>query len=525
VVLAMIDAIKSEGITEVELEKARKLTLSSHFRGLTTMRGKASDIGSNWLMTRNLNFSSEYLEAIQEVTVEGLQRVARCYFTAENLTVTSLNPKGSISGFQVEEAAHGEVGEIQKFLLPKGLRLLIREDPRLPLVWMRAVFKAGLLAEDGQSNGISTLMSQVLLKGTGNRNAEQIAETIEAVGGSISSDSGNNSVGISVRVMRPDLELGLDVLSDVILNPVWPHKAVEREKEIQLAGLKAEEEEMTSVARNILRRSLYPGHPYGLRQLGTPESVLRLDGEALSEFHRRHIVGKNGVIAIFGDVKAAEVKALVEKYLGSLPEGEEALTLPPRPPRLEEAKTVEEFRDKHQAVIMVGFLGADFANPDRHILELIDEASSDLGSRFFIRIREEMGLAYYVGTSQMPGLSPGPFVFYLGTSPEKTMEVKAEFLLEIQNLANYGLTKAELARAKEKLIGQDQIRNQSNESLAYRTALDELYGIGYDDYLTIPERISAVTLEQVKSVAARYFRDTSGVIAIVRPSTTSPETE
>jgi zinc protease len=395
----------------------------------------------------------------------------------------------------------------------------------LPLVSMRAVFKGGVLAEDEQTNGISHLMSQVLLKGTKRRTAEQIADTVEAVGGGISSDSGNNSVSVAVRVMQPDLKIGLDVLSDVILNPVWPEEAVAREKKVQLAGLKAEEEEMTSVARNLLRRALYSGHPYGLRQLGTPESVEGLDVEALSRFHKKHFVGKNGVIAIFGDVKAEEVKTLAEEYFASLPEGEEALTAPPAPPSPEKTVTVEEFRDKHQAVVMVGYLGTEFSNPDRHVLELIDEASSDLGSRFFIRIREEMGLAYYVGTSQMPGLSPGPFVFYLGTSPEKTEEVKSEFISEIQNLASHGLTKAELARAREKLIGQDQIRNQSNESLSYRTALDELFGLGYDNYLSIPERINAVTLEDVRSIAAKYFRDASGVIAVVRPAPTAKSIE
>ncbi len=519
-VLAMIDEIKAGGVTAQELEKARNLMLSSHFRGLTTMRGKASDLGSNWLLTRNLNFSSEYLEAIQRVTINDLQRVAQTYCTRENLTVTSLNPTGSLTECIEEESKTADTEEIQKFALPNGLRLLVREDRRLPLVSMRAVFKGGVLAENERTNGISKLTSQVLLKGTKNRTAEQIAETIEAVGGGISSDSGNNSISIAVRVMRPDLQLGLDVLSDVILNPVWPNKAVEREKEVQLAGLKAEEEEMTNVARNLLRRTIYSGHPYALRQLGTPESVESLDAEALSKFHKNHFVGKNGVISIFGDVKAAEVKALVEKYFGSMPEGEEALTAPPPPQKLEDTATVEEFRDKHQAVLMVGFLGTHFTNPDRHILELIDEASSDLGSRFFIRIREEMGLAYYVGTSQMPGLCTGLFVFYLGTSPEKAGEVKTEFLSEIQNLATHGLTKAELARAKEKLIGRDQIRNQSNESLSYRTALDELFGVGYDDYLNIPDRISAVTMQDVRSVAAKYFTDAPGVIAVVRPAPT-----
>ena len=120
-----------------------------------------------------------------------------------------------------------------------------------------------------------------------------------------------------------------------------------------------------------------------------------------------------------------------------------------------------------------------------HALELIDEASSDLGSRFFIRIREQMGLAYYVGASQMQGLAPGLFLFYLGTDPQKIEPVKAALLEEISKLASEGLTNDELQRAKKKLIGQMQIANQSNDSFGYMAALDELYGLGFDHYKTL----------------------------------------
>src|SRR5438094_5289528 len=126
-------------------------------------------------------------------------------------------------------------------------------------------------------------------------------------------------------------------------------------------------------------------------------------------------------------------------------------------------ETVENRKDKAQGVIMVGFRGASLSSPDRYALELIDEASSDLGSRFFIRIREQMGLAYYVGASQMQGLVPGLFAFYLGTDPQKIEPVKTALLDEIHKLANEGLTRDELARAKKKLIGQQEIANQSNE--------------------------------------------------------------
>ena len=515
--LAIVDEVKQTGVTADELEKAKKITLGHHLGALTSMRGQASDIGSNWLLTRDLNFSRHYLDAVQKVTLDDIRRVAATYLTENNLTVVSLNPKGSLTG-KAETAKPTAAGEIQKFELSNGLRLLVREDPRLPLVAMGAVFRGGLLAETPQTNGVTRLMAKVLLKGTKTRTAEQIANEIEAVGGSISSDAGNNSFSVSVDVTKPDVKLGLDLLSDALLSATMPERAITREKEIQIATIQQEEEQLTAVARNIMRQALFPQHPYALRSNGSVESVQRLTQKDLLEFRDRYVVAKNGVIFVFGDVKASEVKQLVEQTLGKMKPGALALTDAKPSTPLGKPETVESHRDKAQGVIMVGFRGASLSSPDRYALDLIDEASSDLGSRFFIRIREQMGLAYYVGASQMQGLVPGLFAFYLGTDPQKIAPVKTALLDEIHKLANDGLTPEELARAKKKLIGQQEIANQSNDAFGYQCALNELYGLGFDYYKRLEHDVNAITLDDIRQVAAKYFRDQPYVLATVRPA-------
>ncbi len=514
--LQIVDEVKQTGLTANELDKAKKITLNQHIGALTTMRGQASDIGSNWLLTRDLNFSRHYLDAVQQVTLDDVKRVAKTYLTENNLTVVSLNPKGSLSG-KAELVKPVAAGEIQKFELSNGLRLLVREDHRLPLVGMGAVFRGGLLAETPQDNGITRLMTKVLLKGTKTRTAEQIANELESVGASISSEAGNNSFSVSVDVMKPDVKRGFSLLSDVLLNSTFPEKAIAREKEIQIAAIQQEEEQLTSVARNIMREALFPQHPYALRSNGSVGAVQHLTQKDLLDFRDRYVVARNGVIYVFGDVKADEIKQLVEQTLGNMKAG--ALTLIDAKASMPLAKTtmVESRKDKAQGVIMVGFRGASLSSPDRYALELIDEASSDLGSRFFIRIRQQMGLAYYVGASQMQGLVPGLFAFYLGTDPQKLERVRTELLDEIHNLANDGLTPEELQRAKKKLIGQQEIANQSNDAFGYHCALDELYGLGFNYYKQLEYHVNAVTLDDVKKVAAKYFRDQPYVLATVRP--------
>jgi zinc protease len=515
-ILQIIDEVKQAGVTADELMKAKKMSLSHHLEVLTTMRGQASDLGSNWFLTKNLNFSRDYLAAVQKVTLDDIRRVAAKYLVDPNLTIASLNPKGSLAA--KEEAVKAPAaGEIQKFELSNGLRVLVREDSRLPLVSISGVFRGGLLAETRETNGLTRLSARVLLKGTKTRTAEQIADQIEAIGGSISSEAGNNSISVGMHVMKPDLKVGVDLLADVLLNATFPEKAIAREKEVQIAGIKNEEEQLTAVARNILRQALFTDHPYALRANGSPESVQHLTQNDLITFRDKYLVAKNGVISVFGNVNAAEVKQLFEQALGKMKSGALALTdVRPSTP-ITKVENVESNRDKAQGVIMVGYRGVDMFSKDRYPLELIDEASSDLGSRFFIRIRENMGLAYYVGATQMQGLVPGLFAFYLGTDPQKIEPVKTALLDEINKLAAEGLSEQELNRAKKKLIGQHQMSMQSNDSFGFQCALDELYGLGFDYYKNLDGEVNSVTLDQIKQVAAKYFRDQPYVLATVRP--------
>ena len=512
----MIAELRDGGVTERELAKARKGSLSHQLQSVTTMRGRASDLGSNWLLARNLDFSRDYLAAIQRVTADDLRRVLATYLTDRNLTVVSLNPEGSLAKTGALAAVQMP-GEIQKFELTNGLRLLVREDPRLPLVSLNAAFKAGLLAETAADNGITRLLSKVLLKGTATRTAGQLADEIEELGGSIGSDAGGNSMSVSTRVMKPDLRAGLSILADVLLHATLPEKSVAREKQAQLAAIKAEDEEMTALARNLLRENLFGTHPYGLRGTGTPESVARITRDDLAAFRDRHLVASNGVLAVFGDVRAEEVRALVEEALASLPAGAPAFATVPEPPALAASIEVERIEEKEQAVLMVGFPGVDLFSPDATAFELIDEACSDLGSRLFLRIREEMGLAYFVGSSHMSGLARGMFTFYLGTAPEKVADVKAALHDEIAKLARDGLSAEELARAREKSIGQMEIRHQSNGAFAYQAALNELYGLGHSYHLRQRREMEALTVAEVARVARQYF-EKPAITAIVRPA-------
>lgn len=514
--LVLVDRIKKNGITQAELDKARRSMLSNQISSLATVRGKASDLGSSWQLTRNLNFSKDYLDAIAKVTTADIQRVAREFLRDDRINATSLNPIGSLQTETVKTEA-SEKSDVKKFTLSNGLRLLVREDPRLPMVSIYATFRGGLLAESAGNNGITKLLARTMLKGTKKRTANQLAEELEGAGGSIGSDAGNNSFSVAAEVMKPDLGLGLSIVADVLEHPTFPDSEVELEKMTQLAGIKAEDEQPTAVARNAMRSKLFGTHPYSLRANGSPESVAKITAKDLKAFHEQYVTAKNGVIAVFGDVKAEEVLKLVEKEFASMPAGELALAEPPQPSPLTEAITATEERNKQQAIVMIGYPGLDILSADRPAMELINEASNDLGSRFFNRIREQMGLAYFVGAGNFAGLAPGCFLFYLGTDPAKVEKVTTEFQDEIDKLAADGLTAEEIARAKKKLLGSEAIRNQSNSAFAASVAVDELVGLGYDNYAKRKELIEGVQADEIKRVANKYFKTPARVEVVVRP--------
>jgi zinc protease len=356
----------------------------------------------------------------------------------------------------------------------------------------------------------------MLIKGTPTRSAEKIATEIESVGGHIDSYGGNNSFGVNAEVLSEDFATGLNLLADVILNPIFPADELEREKEIQIAGIRSRKDELLKSASLAMRRALFGETGYGLDSLGSEESAGKVSVADLKSFHQKLTVPNNCVLAIFGDVKTAELKAAVEKAFVRW-KTNPVSTCNLQPATFNSPKRVEETRDKKQAVLVIGFPGTTLADDDRYALDLIQECCSDLGSRLFLRIREQLGLAYYVGAQNFAGLVPGYFAFYTGTEPTKVAQVETELLKEAELLRTEGLTAEELKRAKAKIIGQKKIARADLGNLAATSALDELYGLGWQRTELDDAKYEAVTLEQTKSIAQKYLKSEAFVVSIVKP--------
>ena len=523
-ILTEITRLRTTPVSDAEVLRARRLFLAEQIGSLTTMRGQATDLGSNWHSSHSPEFTRTYLAAIDQVSPSDIFRVAQSYLIPDGLTVVSLDPVKEVlptGGDSLASITRHAAPEVQRHRFSNGLILLVREDPRLPTVSIHASLRGGLLAENEATNGIGRLMARTLLKGTPARSSHEIADLIENGGGSLSAESGGSSFGISAQVLTPEWPDALNLLAEVLQQPTFPADEIERERTRQLAGLRQEEDHPSFIAFRDLKRAAYGSHPLSLNRNGTSGSVATLTREFLTNLHQSILQTGNLVLSVFGDVSFGAVRDAVEQAFASLPNGpliEHAAGLPV-PAWQPQTLTIPS--SKRQAFLVAAFPTVELRHPDRLALDLIDEACSDMASRFFERIREQHGLAYSVGTTQVIGMAPGLFAFYLSTSPEQLEFAQKELLSEITKLAADGLTAEELDRARRTWMGKQAMQQQSNAGLAQQSSLNELYGLGFDHDQRILERVRSLPQADVNTIAARYFQQVEPIIVQVTPGTNS----
>ncbi|NQS89203.1 insulinase family protein [Patescibacteria group bacterium] len=517
-ILKELDQFKGELVIEEELEKAKRKVVSEHIFSRETMKNRATDLASNELVVGDVNFSQTYIRQIQKVDREDIKRVANKYFYRDNLTITLLKPA-------IEKvAARPKISLkkpplINKYELSNGMTLLVRENHTLPTVFMQAVFKGGLRFENEENNGIGEFTRRMLLKGTRNRTAQKIADGIESLGGAINTYGGNNSFGCSVSLLREDFDTGLEILTDVIMNPIFPSEEIERERRIILAQIKAQEDDIFDATFKLFKQTLFVRHPFKFQRIGLPQSIARITRADLIKHYNEFFTPNNMVLAIYGDVKASEVVGKVEKAFSNFESRPLPLIKIPQELKPTRIRVARKYMERKQAIIMLGFQGIDVKSEDRYTFEVMTSILSGGGSRLYQNIRGQLGLAYSVGSFSFIGLDdPGAYIFYIATAPEKVEIAKDALLEEIKKLTIRQVSNEELNRAKKNLIGTEMIHLETNQALAFQCVLDELYGLGYQNFEGYASGINKVTKEDIRKVATKYFELGSYTMVIVGPN-------
>ncbi len=498
-----------------EIEKARRLLITSILSAYQTMHGQADNFAAGEFYAGNPFFSRIMIQRLEAVTPESVVKIARRYCRKENRTLVMLSPES-----EKEEplgiSPENTIQNIQKIVLPNGIPLLIKENHRLPFVHFCVAFCGGLLFENETHNGITSLMAELMTRGTKKQSSRDIADTVESLGGSLSSFSGHNSFGLRAQCFSQDFKTFFNLIADCLLIPAFSIEEINKQKTVQLATIAKQQELPFFLAMKTIRQMLFPGSPYRFSPEGTKKSVEAISRDVILSYFRKNVVSGNIVISIFGDITPDQVVSLAENKLNRFPAGlrpafEYEIQKPDLP------KVMKSTEPMKQTIVLVGFPGITIKDPRMDALTVMANAMSGLSSDMVIAIRDTRGLVYYAGAFQKPGVEPGSFIIYAGTRKQAVDEVLELIQQDITRVTTQGIREDEFKRAKQKIITRYHQNLQMDGEMAMECALNELYGLGYEYSFSTEERLNALTLSSIREAVSSILVSGKTAISIVLP--------
>lgn len=515
-VFKALEGIKKSGVKEDELEKAKRQVLSEHIFSLQKASRVTYSQAIDEAYAGDPQFSRKYVESVGKITNEDIKRIARQYLVEEALTIVVLKSKGKESP-AAEERKGTMAGAIHKYVLQNGLTVLLREAHELPIISMRLSMQGGTRQEDFSINGISRMMAALWDKGTNSLSAEQIAERVESLGMGIGFFSGKNSFGLEMECLSENFQEGLSLFADIVKNPVFPGDELADVKDQMRSAIRQRQDDIFQFSGLAFKDLLFLSHPLRLDDGGTMESIDRIRRDDIVMLYRRLAVPSNMVLSVFGDIDPEETLEKLESRFGGLAgpavELKSAHEGPPAQPREKEI-----FMDKEQAMVMMGFHGVGLKHEDRHGLEVLTAIlGSSFSGRLFNGIREELGQAYSLGGYFVPAMDAGYICFYVLTAEKDIAQVQEVLRKNIKRVQEELIPGKELEDMKMYLKGTFKAGLETNAALSFASALDELYGLGFDYYQEYDRKIDTVTDQDIKRLATQYFDLKKSVTVITRP--------
>ena len=368
--------------------------------------------------------------------------------------------------------------------------------------------------EDLRLSGASHFLEHLLFKGTPTRSARSIAEEVDAVGGDINAFTAQEHTTFEIRVLDRSLELGLDILSDIVWNPALRPGDIEAERQVILEEILMRADEPADLVHEVFAEALFPEHPLGREVLGDASSIEAMGREDISAFHAEHYRPGNVVFAAAGRLDHGAVVDGIERRFvgrsgGSAPE-RDAPSIPPR-------SLAVDRRATEQVHLVVGMRALDRHHDDRYALAVVNHAlGGGASSRLFQSVREERGLCYSVYSYRCAFEDAGALAVYAGTMPSRVDEVLDVVGQEIDSMASAGITSHELEVAKGHLVGELALSLEDSAARMNRIGRSHLVHGRVEPMDEVTARIEAVTLADAGRVA-EHVLGSEAVLAVVGP--------
>lgn len=402
-------------------------------------------------------------------------------------------------------------------VLDNGVTIVSEEVPGVHSVAVGFWVKTGSRHEEPEETGISHLIEHLLFKGTAKRNAKQIAEAIEEVGGQLNAFTSKEYTCYYVRVLAEYLPLAVDVLSDMVFNSLFREEDIAREKKVVAEEISMYEDTPDDIIHDYFSQTIWDRHPLGRPIIGTMDSLSRINRERLLSFYNRHYSPSNMVVALAGKFQHSEAVDLLGSALASLPahKVENQIT----PPQTK--ATIKSFyRDLEQVQICMGVPGVSLYDENVYHLQIVNNIlGGGASSRLFQRVREERALVYAIYSYYLSFLDSGLFTIYAGTNPVNCQDVLDLSWQEIYDITESCVLEKELKRAKTQVKGSLLLAQESVLQRMHRLGKSELV---YNRLITIEEildKINALTEGDVQSFARKIFNPNQMTITVLGPLT------
>jgi zinc protease len=392
-------------------------------------------------------------------------------------------------------------------VLPNGLQVVVVLHHEQPAVSARLLVRAGSAYDPPGKAGVASLVSSLLDQGTKTRDAETIADTIDSIGGALGTGAGNDLTFVNVVVMKDSFGFGIELLSDVARNPAFANEEIDRQRQQSLSGMRVRYEDPDYVADTVFDRLVYGFHPYGTPSGGTPESIRSITRADLETFHRQYFLPNNSILAIVGDVAAAEAFDTATKVFANWEQGESPMPVLAEPPSPTRRVIVVNKADAVQTEIRVGHIAVPRKHPDYMSLNMaIKILGGEGGNRLHRVLRTDRGLTYGAEADMITLKRSGNVVADTDTRSETTAEALRLMVDEFSRLQRDRVNSRELADAQAYLSGSFPLTIETPDAIAMQVLNAVFYELPLDELLSYRERVNAVTPDDIQRVAQGYVR-------------------
>ena len=394
---------------------------------------------------------------------------------------------------------------IQRAVFANGLTVLTEKMDHIRSVSMGIWIKSGSRHEDPNFNGISHFLEHMVFKGTTNRTAEDIARQVDSIGGNMDAFTGKETICFNVKVLDEHLPIAVDVLSDMVLHPVFDGKEIIRERGVILEEIKMDEDNPDYLVHEIFTQNFFKDHPLGKPILGTKESVRRFSQEAILDYYGGKFAPGNMIISAAGNLDHKEFVELLRERFEQLPPGTNGWH--DTPPKTNSRIILRNKKSLEQVQICVGVPSYSISHDRRYVTYVLNTLlGGGMSSRLFQNIREKQGLVYSIFSELNPFRDAGMMSVYAGTSRESAGKVVKATVNEFHQLKSTAISEEELKRAKDQLKGSLMLSLESSTARMSNLARQEMY---YDHFIGMDEiinRIQAVTVEDLLKSANELFQ-------------------